>query len=101
MDRRQFLTIAGAGASLTAGATQAAATTARIAAPRVDQIDSPLGLDNPTPRFSWTIAAPGARDVKQSAYRIRVAKSREALLAGGPLLWDSGKVESDDTFDIA
>jgi len=98
MDRRQFLTVAGAGASLTAGSAKAAArASARIAAPRVDQIDNPLGLDNPTPRFSWTIEAPGAKDLKQSAYRLRVMSDRQ----DGPLLWDSGKVASDATFDIA
>ncbi|PIB91379.1 alpha-L-rhamnosidase [Caulobacter sp. FWC2] len=101
MDRRQFLAVAGAGASLTAGAAKAAARgTARVATPRVDQIHSPLGLDNPTPRFSWTIEAFGAKGVKQSAYRIRVAVSRPSL-TGGPFLWDSGKVSSDATFDIA
>jgi alpha-L-rhamnosidase len=100
MDRRQFLAVAGAGASLTAGSAKAAAVSPRIATPRVDQIDSPLGLDNPTPRFSWTIEASGARNVKQSAYRICVAKSRAAL-TGGPFLWDSGKVASAATFDIA
>jgi alpha-L-rhamnosidase len=94
MDRRQFLAVAGLG--LTASPATAASVTARIAAPRVDQIDSPLGLDNRTPRFSWIIEAPGAKGVTQSAYRIRVAAGRP----DGPLLWDSGKVASNATLDI-
>lgn len=71
----------------------------RLGALRVDYIDKPLGLQNPAPRFSWTIAAPG-RDVRQSAYRIRVAADPD-VLAGGPWLWDSRRVSSARSFDVA
>lgn len=92
MDRRQFLAATAMG--LTPGPVRAAPDRARIAALRVDQIKSPLGLDNPTPRFSWTIEAAGAKAVTQSAYRLRVT-------SGGRHIWDSGKVASNATFDIA
>jgi len=101
MDRRQLLTLAGAGLGLTGGTARAAEAALRVAAPRIDQMTAPLGLDNRTPRFSWTLEGGAARDVVQSAYRIRVAASHQALLAEGPLLWDSGKVASNATFDIA
>ncbi|UAL10056.1 alpha-L-rhamnosidase [Caulobacter segnis] len=101
MDRRQLLTLGGAGVGLAAGPARAAASAApRLATPRVDQMVQPLGLENRTPRFSWTLEG-GGPGAGQSAYRIRVAASREALTAGGPLLWDSGKVASNATFDIA
>jgi len=57
-----------------------------------------LGTEAVRPRLSWRIEsdAPGA---VQTRYRIRAATSVEAL--DGDLLWDSGEVASDATFDIA
>src|SRR4051812_2158590 len=46
---------------------------------RVEQLDSPLGIDVAAPRLSWKLPVPTAR---QEAYRLRV---------GG---WDSGWVQS-------
>jgi len=59
---------------------------------RCENTVDPLGVDVPAPRLSWRLQG-GA----QSAYRITVASSREHLDAGHPDLWDSGRVESDDT----
>ncbi|HEY0624591.1 family 78 glycoside hydrolase catalytic domain [Sphingomonas sp.] len=61
---------------------------------RVEYSAAPLGLDEPAPRLSWR--SPAAR---QSAYRIQVAHSPEAL-AKGDLVWDSGKVASADNIQI-
>ena len=55
-----------------------------------------LGTEVRHPRLSWRIEDAA----KQVAYRIRAASS-EAALASGNLLWDSGTVASDATFDIA
>ncbi len=61
-------------------------------------------LPRKMPRFSWqfpTLEFEGTqRGVSQSAYRIRIAQSAEALSGGGELLWDSGKVESDACLHI-
>ena len=92
---------AGASAGLAAAPARArvASATAKIVDLRVDYIDRPLGLENLTPRFSWAVASK-AKDVRQAAYRIQVAAD-EAALASGPWTWDSGKVASRRSFDIA
>ena len=58
---------------------------------RVDGAVDPLGLDEVRPRFGWWVAddRPGAH---QTAYRVRVATSRDALEADEPDLWDSARV---------
>ncbi len=57
-----------------------------------------LGTEAVRPRLSWRIES-DAPDAVQTRYRIRAAASVEAL--DGDLLWDSGEVASDATFDIA
>lgn len=57
----------------------------------------PLGVDVAQPRLSWQMRS-DARDVVQSAYQVRVATS--VTLLEKPDLWDSGKVQSDQTYAI-
>lgn len=45
--------------------------------------------DEPAPRFGWQIASDG-RDVVQTAYRLIVKRGDETV-------WDTGKIESDET----
>ena len=59
----------------------------------------PLGIDDRSPRLSWTLESDG-RGQTQSAYRILVAGSEEDLEAQENLLWDSGRVESDRTIGV-
>ena len=54
----------------------------------VEYRKSPLGLDEPKPRFSWKLSAT-ARDVMQAAYRIEVVRERDEKV-----VWDSGRVSS-------
>ncbi len=61
---------------------------------RVEYSAAPLGIDEPAPRLAWHVPA-----ARQSAYRIRVATSPEALTAER-LVWDSGKVMSDANAQI-
>jgi len=62
----------------------------------------PIGIGESQPMFSWIETAEnGARGQSQSAYRVTVAGSDAALASGNNLLWDSGKVTSDDTLGIA
>src|SRR5262249_30640565 len=63
---------------------------------RTEYKDDPLGIDSPKPRLSWQIQGAG-RGVEQSAYQVRVARSEQDLRAGGPLIWDSGRVNSDES----
>ncbi|MGG1639032.1 family 78 glycoside hydrolase catalytic domain [Paenibacillus sp. NRS-1760] len=51
-----------------------------------------LGLGERSPRFSWKLHADG-RDVRQSAYRLRVS-------TGNQELWDTGKVYSDQSVHV-
>ncbi len=76
-----------------ASATQTEATVTGL---RTEYKANPIGIDALRPRLSWQIQAPG-RGRSQSAYQIRVAKNERDLLAGKSLLWDSGKVVSDES----
>ncbi len=61
--------------------------------PRVEYKVNPEGLDVERPRFSWRLEGEG-RDRKQSAYQVEVSK-------GNGSIWESGKVLSDATNQIA
>src|SRR5262249_53333040 len=60
----------------------------------------PRGLDERAPRLSWEMNAE-RRGAAQSAYQILVADSPERLAAGEGNLWDSGRVPSDQSIQIA
>jgi alpha-L-rhamnosidase len=67
---------------------------------RVNGRVNPLGIDTAKPVFSWQSDAT-ARDWKQSAYEVLVARSVDALRAGRADVWDSGKQMSSESVDIA
>jgi alpha-L-rhamnosidase len=60
---------------------------------------NPLGIDETAPRLSWQFESK-ARAVKQTAYQVLVATSVEALERGEADLWDSGRVESDQSTQV-
>ncbi len=62
-------------------------------------LEQPLGLDL-NPAFSWVLTGQG-RDESQAAYRLRVSSTAALAEAGEADVWDSGRVESPDTLDIA
>jgi len=57
---------------------------------------NPLGIDVRQPRLSWKLQADG-RGALQSAYQLRVAANPD----GSGLVWDTGKVESDQSVHVA
>lgn len=59
-----------------------------------EHVSNPLGIDNPTPFFSWIINHP-ERGQKQSAYQIVVASSLENAQKGIGDMWDSGVVKAN------
>jgi alpha-L-rhamnosidase len=62
---------------------------------RCESTPDPLGIDAHRPRLSWKLqATSGARDLRQTAYRITVASAEALLGTGGADLWDSGKIPS-------
>jgi alpha-L-rhamnosidase len=107
LSRRHALGILAAGTAglalpLGAAGTAAAAGSGGAAVTRLGidgRVGRPLGVDDATPRLSWLVTGPAA-GWRQAAYRIQAARSVQDL-AGGRLLWDSGKVGSDAQTDIA
>lgn len=63
---------------------------------KVENLINPVGVDVKQPRFSWVLTS-AKRNVMQSAYEIRVAKSQQQLLSGKDLAWTSGKTNSDQS----
>jgi alpha-L-rhamnosidase len=63
---------------------------------------SPLGIDELQPRLSWILQAAerAERGLRQTAYQIMVASSPEILSQDCGDLWDSGKIESDQSIQI-
>ncbi|MGA8731509.1 MAG: hypothetical protein WB608_22310, partial [Terracidiphilus sp.] len=43
---------------------------------RVDNLKTPLGMDDPAPSFSWQLQDP-AQGAKQTAYEVQVASSAD------------------------
>jgi len=96
INRRKFLIASSASIGIAAAMPNALCTAAprvRVVGLKVDNLDQPLGLENRFPRLSWQIES-NERNIRQSAYRILVASSEEALEAGRGDLWDSGRIES-------
>ncbi len=61
--------------------------------------ENPVGIDVVKPRLSWKILSED-KDVKQTAYEIRVADTPDNLKRKSRLIWNSGKVESDKSVNI-
>lgn len=68
---------------------------------RCEYAANPLGIDVAQPRLSWQLSATfGRRGTAQSAYRLRVCRTKAALEQGAADLWDSGEIHSDDTAHV-
>lgn len=71
-----------------------------IANMRVEYQINPLGIESLQPRLSWILETKGLYDVQQKSYQIFVASSKEKLFKGHFDLWDSGKVDSNESVQI-
>ncbi len=71
----------------------------QVVEPRVEYLENPLGIEVQQPRLQWKLVS-NERAQKQSAYRVLVASSSKQLAKNRGDLWDSGKVESDQTVQI-
>lgn len=60
---------------------------------------NPLGIDEAAPRLSWQLRS-DERYTLQAAYQVRVAKTLRDLERGRRLVWDSGRVDSDQSLYI-
>ena len=61
---------------------------------------NPLGIDMAQPRLIWQVQS-DERDQAQTAYQILVASNKELLKNNHGDLWDSGRISSDETVNIA
>ena len=72
---------------------------------RCGYLTNPLGIDAEKPRLSWVLEEGSQRSeirgLKQAAYQILVASTPELLAQDKGDLWDSGKVDSDQSAQIA
>ena len=67
-----------------------------------ENLKNPDVIDAPNPRLSWINTDPDyKRNQFQTAWEIRVASSRDNLLKNEADLWNSGKVNSDQSFNIS
>jgi alpha-L-rhamnosidase len=68
----------------------------RVAAVRVEYAGNPVGIDVRKPRLSWQLQGDG-RGIVQAAYQVRVGRSERDVRQGRRLVWDSGRIDSDES----
>jgi len=90
-----FCTVLGIAACATAVSAQALSP----AALRVDELVTPLGIDDPQPLFSWQLRDQ-RQGAKQTAYRLLVSSTPALLVAGKADVWDSGRVVSSQSVGV-
>jgi len=66
---------------------------------RCEYQQNPLGIDVVQPRLSWS-AKSNKRGLKQTAYQVLVASSLQELNRNRGDLWDSGKVQTDQSLNV-
>lgn len=71
----------------------------QIGSLKVNYLSEPLGIDDSQPVFSWILASDGY-DKGQSAYRIVVSSTREGAERHEGDVWDSGKNENQNNYNI-
>lgn len=62
--------------------------------------NNPIGLDIPKPQLSWQLVSAN-RNCMQTGYEIRVAEEAADLVKAKNLLWETGKVESDQSVHVS
>lgn len=79
------------------------ASSVKVVDLRCEYRAQPLGLDVAKPRLSWRLEAikSNARGQRQTAYQILVASSAKLLGQNQGDLWDSERVSSDESVNIA
>ena len=85
------------GTLLLVGVCSAAVATKNL---RCEYLSDPLGIGTVEPRLSWILVSQ-QRGEKQTGYQILVASSEKLLNDDVGDLWDSGKVMSDESSQVA
>src|SRR5487761_189157 len=65
-----------------------------------DALITPLGMDDKQPLLSWQLQD-DRLGALQTAYEVQVATAQDLLLTGKPDVWDSGRVASDASVNVA
>jgi alpha-L-rhamnosidase len=60
---------------------------------------NPLGIDVLKPRFAWQMQT-DRQGARQTAYRLTAASHPDLLAVNAPDLWDSGRIESDQSVHV-
>lgn len=96
-----FRVFTAAGLFLCLGLGMAGSASAKLAPVdlQCEYAADPLGIDVPAPRLFWKLAGT-TRGEQQGAYQVVVATSERALARNTGVLWDSGKVVSDESIQI-
>jgi alpha-L-rhamnosidase len=66
---------------------------------RVDNLRTPLGIDDPAPRFSWQLKDP-AQGARQTAYQVDVASTSAALNQPKADVWSSGRESGAQSLNV-
>ncbi|MCB9898593.1 MAG: family 78 glycoside hydrolase catalytic domain [Planctomycetes bacterium] len=84
-------------------ASPAAVCSLAVAHLRCEHLVEPTGVGERVPRLDWRLLATDAvrRGLSQSAYRVLAASDAATLARDEGDLWDSGRVASDATTDVA
>ena len=81
-------------------AAAAGAAPLTVGAMKCEYRVNPLGIDVAQPRLSWELKSE-ERGAAQTAYQVLVASTPENLAKDAGDLWDSGKVASDQSVQVA
>ena len=66
---------------------------------KVEYRKNPLGIDELHPRLSWRMQCE-RRGTRQTGYQLQAALAENALATGMELLWDSGRVDSEQSIQV-
>ncbi|MEE8077656.1 MAG: family 78 glycoside hydrolase catalytic domain [Pseudomonadales bacterium] len=66
---------------------------------RCEYLENPLGVDEIRPRLSWWVNDPRPAEI-QTAYQIIAASCLELLALDEGDFWDSGRVQSQQTYNV-
>jgi alpha-L-rhamnosidase len=66
---------------------------------RCEMLVNPLGIDIKSPRLSWRLNS-DQKNIRQTAYEIIVASSKEKLSKNEADVWNSGKINSSQSIHI-
>jgi len=66
---------------------------------RCEYMENPVGLDVARPRLFWRMES-GARGARQTAWQVQVATAPSLLASGNGDVWDSGKVDGEQSVHV-